>query len=73
MKFLDIRERTDPEAIATEGRYAHDLGIEIFRPGWELIDKADLAYAATQSKESHDRPYEKVRGKIRKALNEIDG
>lgn len=72
MKFLDIRERTDPEAIATEGRYAHDLGLEIFRPGWELIDKADLAFAATQGEEAHDRLYEQVRKKIAAALDEID-
>ena len=72
LKFLDIRERTDPESIAAEGRYAHDLGLEIFGPGWELLDKADLAFASTQGQAVHDRLYEEVRARIAAELEKID-
>jgi len=32
MKFMDIRERTVPEEIATMGKYAHDLGLAVSTP-----------------------------------------
>lgn len=72
MKFMDIRERTDPASIAADGRYAHDLGLEIFRPGWELVDKADLSFAAKQGPEMHDALYEEVRKRIAGNLDKID-
>lgn len=71
MKFLGIRERVDPEAIALEGRYAHDLGLELFRPGWEMIDKTDLAWAAQQSPEMHAQLYAEFRAKISKELAKL--
>ena len=71
MKFLDVRERVDPEAIALEGRYAHDLGLEVYRPGWEMIDKTDLAWAAQESPEVHARRYAEMRAKIAKELAKI--
>lgn len=71
MKFLDVRERVDPEAIALEGRYAHDLGLEVYRPGWEMVDKTDLAWAALESQEMHARLYAELRAKISKELAKI--
>ena len=71
MKFMDIRERVDPDAIALEGRFAHDLGIEVFRPGWELVDKADLAWAAQEGEEVHAEMFENVRARIAKELQAI--
>jgi cytochrome oxidase Cu insertion factor (SCO1/SenC/PrrC family) len=71
MKFLDVRERVDPEAIALEGRYAHDLGLELYRPGWEMVDKTDLAWAAQESAEMHARLYGELRAKIAKELEKI--
>jgi cytochrome oxidase Cu insertion factor (SCO1/SenC/PrrC family) len=72
LKFMDIRERTDPASIAAEGRYAHDLGLEIFGPGWNMLDKADLAFAATQGQAAHDKLYEEVRARITTELNKIN-
>lgn len=71
MKFLDVRERVDPEAIALEGRYAHDLGLELFRPGWEMVDKADLAWAMQQSPERHAELYEEFRARIASELAKL--
>jgi len=72
MKFMDIRERVDPASIAADGRYAHDLGLEIFRPGWQMIDKADLAFAAKQGPEVHDKLYEEVRKHIAENLEDLE-
>ena len=72
LKFMDIRERTDPASIAAEGRYAHDLGLEIYGPGWNMLDKADLAFASTQGQAAHDKLYEEVRARITTELNKIN-
>jgi cytochrome oxidase Cu insertion factor (SCO1/SenC/PrrC family) len=72
LKFMDIRERTDPASIAAEGRYAHDLGLEVYGPGWNMLDKADLAFAATQGQAAHDKLYEEVRARITTELNKIN-
>lgn len=71
MKFLDVRERVDPEAIALEGRYAHDLGLELYRPGWEMVDKVDLAWAMQQSPEMHAERYAELRAKITEELAKL--
>lgn len=71
MKFLAIRERVDPEAIARDGRFAHDLGLQLYRPGWEMIDKVDLAWAMEQSPEMHAERYGELRAKITKELAKL--
>lgn len=45
MKFLDIRERTDPQEIAAHGKYAHDLGVAVFDKGLKMRTKVDLSFA----------------------------
>lgn len=49
MKFMDIRERTIPEEIATMGKYAHDLGIAVFDKNLVMRTKIDLAFARSQN------------------------
>ncbi len=48
MKFMDIRERTIPEEIATMGKYAHDLGLAVFDKDLIMRTKIDLAFARSQ-------------------------
>lgn len=51
MKFLDIRKRTNPEEIATKGKYAHDLGLAVFDQGLVMRVKRDLSFARSQNKD----------------------
>jgi cytochrome oxidase Cu insertion factor (SCO1/SenC/PrrC family) len=51
LKFLDIRERSDPEEIEQLGRYAHDLGLMVVDRSWQVIGKRDLAWAREEGGE----------------------
>jgi cytochrome oxidase Cu insertion factor (SCO1/SenC/PrrC family) len=53
MKFLDVRERKDPQEIAEQGKYAHDLGLMVVDRGWRVIGKRDLAWAAEEGGHLH--------------------
>lgn len=70
MKFLKMEERTDPKEAAEKGKYAHDLGLELFGPGMQLLKKVDLAYARTQARADYDVAYEDLQRRIREALEE---
>jgi protein SCO1/2 len=50
LKFLAVQERTDPDEIAAEGRYMHDMGLIVVNRDMQVVSKRDLAYAATQGK-----------------------
>jgi cytochrome oxidase Cu insertion factor (SCO1/SenC/PrrC family) len=50
LKFLAVQERTDPDEIAAEGRYRHDMGIIVVNRDMQVVGKRDLAWAAQQSK-----------------------
>ena len=54
MKFLGVRERTDPVEIEAQGRYAHDMGVAVFGKGLVMLEKKDLFYAREQSQEMYD-------------------
>ena len=54
MKFLGVRERTDPVEIEAQGRYAHDMGVAVFGQGLVMLEKKDLFYAREQSQEMYD-------------------
>ena len=60
MFFTRIQERTNPLHIAEKGRWAHDLGIQVYR-GNVLVHKWD---------EGH--PYEQLQSEIREALRELN-
>jgi protein SCO1 len=49
LKFLDVEERTNPDEIAAEGRYAHDMGIIVVNREMKVIGKRDLFWAGQQS------------------------
>ncbi len=59
MFFTTILERLEPAEIASKGRWAHDLGIQVYR-GNTLVHKWDEGL-----------PVDQLRGEIREALYEI--
>jgi len=50
LKFLAVQERTDPDEIAAEGRYRHDMGLIVVNREMQVVSKRDLAWAAQKSK-----------------------
>ena len=68
MKFLDIRERTVPEEIATKGKYAHDLGLAVFDKDLKMRVKVDLAFARSQNNDLLKVYEEKLHSALRTAL-----
>ena len=70
MKFLAIRERTNEDDIAREGRWAHDMGLAVFGKGMVMKEKKDLLYAQEQSPDMYDFFEEKLTTAIDKALAE---
>ena len=44
LKFLGVRERTDPAAIEANGRFEHDMGLIGVGRDFKTIGKWDLAY-----------------------------
>ena len=70
MKFLEMEERTDPQEIAEKGKFAHDLGLELFGPGMQLLKKVDLAYARSQTEADYNFAYRDLQRRIREALGE---
>lgn len=54
LKFLAVQERTDPEEIAAEGRYMHDMGIIVVNRDMQVVGKRDLAWAGQQSEALRD-------------------
>lgn len=49
LKFLAVQERSDPDEIAAEGRYMHDMGLIVVNRDMQVVVKRDLAWAAQQS------------------------
>ena len=70
MKFLAIRERTNEEDIAREGRWSHDMGVAVFGKGLVMREKKDLLYARQQSPEMYDHFEGLLTTAIDKALAE---
>jgi hypothetical protein len=56
MFFTTIKERTDPIHIAQKGRWAHDMGYQLYR-GDTLVYKWDVGL-----------PLDQLRGEIKDAL-----
>jgi len=69
MKFMDIRERTIPEEIATMGKYAHDLGLAVFDKDLRMRTKIDLAFARSQSHVMEETFTKRLYSAIDTALN----
>lgn len=59
MGFVRIEERFDPIHIQQKGRWAHDIGLQVYR-GTALVHKWDVA-----------APMDQLRDEIRKALAEL--
>jgi len=48
LKFMAVRERTNEEDIASQGRYAHDMGVAVFGKGLRMLEKRDLLAAKVE-------------------------
>lgn len=59
MKFLSVRERTDPVEIDAKGRFAHDMGVAVFGKGMVMKEKKDLFFAREQGGHLYEH-YEKL-------------
>ncbi len=46
--FYTVKERVNPEEIATKGRYSHDLSIVVVQPGMKMVTKRDLITGKAQ-------------------------
>ncbi len=68
IRYMDVRERTVPEEIATMGRYAHDLGIAVFDKGLKMRIKRDLAFGRSQNDELAAKFEEELHSAIQTAL-----
>jgi len=68
LKFLDVRERTNPVERDSLGRYAHDLGFLVMNRDGVIVGKRDLAYAAEQGAATHERYRAELDAMIRHAL-----
>lgn len=70
MKFLSVRERTDEDEIAREGRYAHDMGVAVFGKGLIMREKKDLLWAREQSQDLYDYFEKQLTNAIDRSLAE---
>lgn len=68
MKFLAVRERTNEDDIAREGRWAHDMGVAVFGKGMVMLEKKDLFFAREQSQDMYDHFEEVLTSAIESAL-----
>lgn len=74
LKFLDIRERSDPDEVEQLGRYAHDLGLIVVDRSWRVIGKRDLAWAKEEGGEgTYEEWKQDLKQRIRDALSERPG
>jgi len=70
MKFTPVMERTDPDEIAAKGRYAHDFGIAVVRPGFVFGTKRDLKSAREMGDSFHDAAWELLNDQIEQGKRE---
>jgi len=69
LAFMDVRERVDPAEIASQGRFAHDLGVAVFDKGLVMRVKVDLAFARDQKNEVMEKEFlNKLHSAIAKSL-----
>jgi len=69
LKFLDIRERSDPDEIEQLGRYVHDMGLMVVDRDWRVIGKRDLAWAREEGGAgTYDEWKQDLKQRIRGAL-----
>lgn len=54
LKFMKIRERTDPADIETNGKYVHDMGFGLVDRNFEYLGKWQLADSNTDFAKSID-------------------
>lgn len=74
LKFFGIRERTDPNDIEANGRFAHDLGILLVNREMQVIGKWPLADARSEDgRKIEPKGYERMKAelfeRIRKELS----
>lgn len=48
LKFMDIRERTDPADIQANGKFSHDMGLMVVDRDFNVIGKWSLAAARSE-------------------------
>lgn len=73
LKFLDVRERTNPIERDSLGKYAHDLGFLVMNREGMIVGKRDLAYASEQGLTTHDKYRGELDAMIRRALERKAG
>jgi len=62
LKFFGIRERTDPVDVASNGRYAHDLGFLVIDREFNVLGKWPLADARSEEAMAREPElYEKLK------------
>lgn len=65
LKFFGIRERTDPQDIAANGKYAHDLAFILVNRDFEVIGKWPLADARSEEAKARDPElYQKLKDEL---------
>jgi len=65
LKFFGIRERTDPQDIAANGKYAHDLAFILVNREFKVIGKWPLADARSEEAKARDPElYQKLKDEL---------
>lgn len=65
LKFFGIRERTDPQDIESNGKYAHDLGFILVDRDFKVIGKWPLADARSEEAKKRDPDlYQKLKDEL---------
>ena len=68
LKFLGVRERTDPEMIEASGRFDHDMGLIAVGRDFKVIGKWDLAFQRSDS--GSPEGYKKMKEQMIKRITE---
>lgn len=71
LKFFKIRERRDPVDIASQGKFAHDLGLLVVDRDMHVIGKWPLAEARSEAgRERYPELYEELKQDLFERLEE---
>lgn len=71
LKFFGVRERTNPDDIATNGRFAHDLSFELVNRNMEVVGKWPLAEArGADAKQRDPGLYDRMKAEMEAKIRE---
>ncbi len=66
LKFLGVRERSDPAQIEASGRFDHDMGLIAVDRDFKAIGKWDLAYQRSES--GSPEGYQKLKEQLKERI-----